>query len=142
MSDALVLTHPFKRFNADETEIETFLNKHNGYDKIYYVGKNDGRKPLPVENISEPDENRQSRLPPAFTEGHYERGLEETEWGELTDEEAHKLLEEHEKVDVAGAQLGRCVKNTFQSLLDKRAKHEEYSLTELDINYKVAYGVV
>lgn len=140
---ALILTHPFERFNADEQEITDYLKEgRHGYEKVFYIPKTGGRVPLPVADINNPDNNRQSRLPPGFLEGYYERGLEEDSWGELTDQEAEKLLEEYDRIDVGGAQLGHCVDNTLESLVEKRLENERYQTTELDINYDIAYGAV
>jgi len=142
-NSALILTHPFKRFNADEGEIEEFLEDNNRYDDVYYISKNDGRIPSIVNYVEgHPEENLRSRLPPGFENRHYERGLEENEWGELTDEEARQLLEDYDEIMVGGAELGHCVDNTFDSLVEERKQNERFQTVHLDFEYDVAYGVI
>lgn len=138
---ALVMTHPFDRFGADEDVIEDFLEEDETYDDVFYIGKNNGRIPVHVSTLNAM-ENLQSRLPPGFEDGHYEEGLNETSWGSLDDYTAGQLLEGYDEVAVAGAQRDSCVNNTLESLQEVRDSSERYASTEVYLEEDVTFPML
>lgn len=132
---ALILTHPFQRFQVDEEEITDFLDNDHDYDAVFYVGQGNGRTPTPVSTHN-PRENTRSRLPPGHSDGHYERGLEETRHGELTVQEAIRLLERYDEVAVGGGMEQHCVSNTVQSLKDVRENLEYVDGVDAEVYFE------
>lgn len=140
---ALVLTHPFDRFTADEDEIVEFLEGEHEYDDVYYISQTQGRVPVPVDNAGTPDyHNMQSRLPPGFEDSHYERGLEEIEWGSIHADESEYLLSEYDEIAVAGAVKEDCVTNTLNSLARVRNTDVDYSATEVYMEDEITYSAM
>jgi len=140
---ALVITHPFERFTADEDEIVEFLDGDHRYDDVFYVSQTNGRIPVHVDIADGNDHtNKRSRLPPGFDEGHYERGLEEIEWGSLDAEESQYLLENYDEVAVAGAIREDCVTNTLNSLARVRNTDQQYATTELFMEDEITYSAL
>lgn len=140
-SKALIMTHPFERFGADEEEIKECLDGQTEFDDVYYVGQSDGRIPVMVDIVGKlEDENKQSELPPGFEDGSYERGLEEDEWGSLEVEESMYLLDNYDEIAVGGAERDFCVDATLDSLRDIRKTDQAYSTTELKLEEDLAYS--
>lgn len=139
-SKALVLTHPFKRFGANEEEISFMLQNQEQYDDVFYIGQSHGRTPVMVDVISDQDDiNKRSRLPPGFEDGNYERGLHEIQWGEIDEIEAGTLLKQYDEIAVGGASRDSCVQNTMDSLENIRETSELYSSTELYVDDDFTY---
>jgi putative heme iron utilization protein len=114
-SKALILTHPFQRFNADEEEIINYLENQNKYDEIFYVSQSCGRIPVPVKTLDS-QTNRRSRLPPGFDEGFYEKGLKDNCHGWIQDEDIEDIILEYNEIGLGGASGEACVRNSFKSI--------------------------
>lgn len=112
MDKAAVVTHPHDIYGVDGGKIQVFL-KDTDFDDVYYISNNEGFLQKPRRDQ---ERKRECLLPIGFDEGLYERGLEESELGELEEHEVEFLDGNYEELAVMGARRGSSIDNTYESL--------------------------